>query len=113
MEHVDEDKNVPISLVLIVIAVYLFLGCVLFSAFNGWSYAKAAYFCFVSLATIGFGDIITNTDKSGPTGDLQTIVIYAYIYFGLSVISMSFNLMIVEMKSKVSNVLTALGTREF
>jgi len=97
----DEIINVPISLTLVVIAAYVFVGAVLFAAWNGWSWIKGAYFSFVTLSTIGFGDLVPGWDEMGtPQGDLKMAVSCAYIVFGLAVLSMSFNLMMEEMFSK-------------
>lgn len=107
VEHMEREKNVPISLTLVVVAVYVFFGSVMFSSWNGWSILKGAYFCFTTLATVGFGDVVAKMNND----DLQTFVIYVYIFFGLSLLSMSFDLMIDEMKAKVYSVLSFLGTR--
>lgn len=53
MDAADAVINVPISLTLVIIAAYIFLGAVLFAAWNGWSWITGAYFSFVTLSTIG------------------------------------------------------------
>jgi len=39
------------------LAIY-FLGGILFRAFEGWEYFTSFYFCFITMATIGFGDFV-------------------------------------------------------
>lgn len=34
------------------------MGSILFSWWEGWEYFEGSYFCFVSLVTIGFGDMV-------------------------------------------------------
>jgi potassium channel subfamily K protein len=43
-------------MVLVVILSYTALGGFLFSKIEGWTYMEAFYFCFISMATIGFGE---------------------------------------------------------
>lgn len=102
IEDPDEEViNVPISLTLVIIAAYLFIGAVLFAAWNGWTWITGAYFSFVTLSTIGFGDLIPGWDQVGTTvGNVKMAVSCFYIVFGLAVVSMSFNLMMEEMIAK-------------
>lgn len=37
---------------------YLYSGAVLFAGWEKWGLLDGAYFCFISLSTIGFGDIV-------------------------------------------------------
>ena len=50
--------TVPVSSCLTVLAIYITFGTILFSNWEGWSYMDGAYFCFISLLTIGFGDFV-------------------------------------------------------
>ncbi len=45
VDDIEEDViNVPISLTLVVIAAYIFIGAVIFAAWNDWSWITGAYF---------------------------------------------------------------------
>ena len=48
---------IPIIVNILIIAGYVGVGAVVFSAWEGWSTMAAAYFSFVTLTTIGFGDL--------------------------------------------------------
>lgn len=53
---VDYRKvTIPISVTLSLLSSYLILGAVLFSEWEKWNFLDGAYFCFVTLATIGLG----------------------------------------------------------
>ena len=45
--------TVPVTSCLVVLFVYIAMGTVLFSHWESWSYLDGAYFCFISLMTIG------------------------------------------------------------
>ncbi len=54
--NVDYRKTtIPISVTLSLLSSYLILGAVLFSEWENWKFLDGAYFCFVTLATIGLG----------------------------------------------------------
>lgn len=44
---------VPISVTLVLITIYIVAGAALFNYFENWEPVTAAYFCFITLATIG------------------------------------------------------------
>ncbi|XP_046387115.1 uncharacterized protein LOC124156551 [Ischnura elegans] len=52
------DKQIPVWACLSVIAGFVAGGATLFSAWEGWPLLDAAYFCVVSLVTVGFGDLV-------------------------------------------------------
>lgn len=56
------------------------IGTVFYHGVEGWSWLDAAYFCVVTMATIGYGDLTPKTEA----GKLFTIV---YVLIGLGVIS--------------------------
>lgn len=53
-----QAATVPISLSLAVIFIYIIFGSVIFTMWEDQDYIKWSYFCFITLSTIGFGDIV-------------------------------------------------------
>ncbi|XP_076344207.1 TWiK family of potassium channels protein 7-like [Tachypleus tridentatus] len=103
--------NVPITLCLALITGYICGGAFLFSLWEGWNYLDGAYFCFVTLSTIGFGDLVPgDTVVSGTTGSQEKLVICSlYVLGGMALIAMCFNLVQEEVIFKVTNLGKRLG----
>lgn len=40
---------------------FIFLPACIFVVFEGWDYVAAIYYAFVTLTTIGFGDLVAGT----------------------------------------------------
>lgn len=86
-----------------VLVIYICAGAIIFASWENWSYLDSAYFCFVTLSTIGFGDLVpgkslqisssTDGDTVNREGQLQLIACCIYLLFGLAVIAMCFSLM--------------------
>ena len=49
---------VPITINMVLIVFYLMMGAVIFSNWEGWDIGSSCYFSFVTLSTIGFGDMV-------------------------------------------------------
>jgi hypothetical protein len=86
----DQQRNqrvtVPLTITMLIIAAYIFIGSAIFHKFEGWTMIQAGYFCFITLgkrkfdplnkskycffvfpfflATIGFGDFVSNIKYS-------------------------------------------------
>lgn len=110
------EVTVPISLCLTVMVSYICGGAVLFGEWEGWGFLDGSYFCFITLSTIGFGDIVPG-DSLGedlPEGEglvglvnVQFIFCSMYILIGMAVIAMCFNLM----QESVVTGITKLGKK--
>lgn len=95
-----EEIRVPMSVSLIIITSYVFGGAVLFSLWeDDWNYLIGAYFCFVTLSTIGFGDFVFGAGKDLDNNE-KLITCALYLVMGLSIIAMCFNLMQEEVRAK-------------
>ncbi|XP_025995300.1 potassium channel subfamily K member 18 isoform X2 [Solenopsis invicta] len=86
--------RIPISLCLAIMLVYICGGAVMFNRLEGWSLLEGGYFCFTSLGTIGFGDLMP-VGRNAPTTTLEELSLCAcslYILAGMGLIAMCFNL---------------------
>lgn len=86
--------RIPISLCLIIMLMYICGGAVMFNRLEGWSLLEGGYFCFTSLGTIGFGDLMP-VGRNAPTTTLEELSLCAcslYILAGMGLIAMCFNL---------------------
>ncbi|KAH7643361.1 potassium channel subfamily k-like protein 2 [Dermatophagoides farinae] len=101
-DEMDDEFNLPISLALAILMLYLFLGAILFWAFENWTLFQAFYFVFISMSTIGFGDFV-------PTQ--FNVLLYAFIYFlfGLALTSMCINVIQEKLSSTFEKARVTIG----
>ena len=59
---------------------------------EGWSFLDSSYFCFITLTTIGFGDL-TPDQRNAADGEQRIALCSLYLLFGIAMIAMSFNLL--------------------
>ncbi len=53
----ETDLNAPIWLAMLFIGLFLALDAVVFVFMENWSFGTSLYFVFITLTTIGFGDL--------------------------------------------------------
>uniref|UniRef100_F1L2H2 TWiK family of potassium channels protein 7 n=1 Tax=Ascaris suum TaxID=6253 RepID=F1L2H2_ASCSU len=82
---IEDELRIPVVMVLFVLVAYTAIGGLLFQSWEGWPYFDAFYFCFITMATVGFGDIV-------PTEQVYMFFTMAYIIFGLSLATMCIDL---------------------
>lgn len=61
------------------VGVALLIGVFVYHWLEGWSYLDALYFCVISLATIGYGDLT-------PTTDLAKVFTILYVANGIGIL---------------------------
>lgn len=106
----NEDQRVPMYMVLMLVTGYICGGAVLFSLWENWSFLDGAYFCFITLSTIGFGDLVPGSDIfDAQSGQAKLIICCMYLIMGLAIIAMSFNLVQEEVVIKCRNLARNLG----
>ncbi|CAN8015959.1 unnamed protein product [Ixodes persulcatus] len=102
--------TVPILLCMTIISGYICGGAVLFSIWEDWNYLDGSYFCFVTLSTIGFGDLVPGDTVVSDSGSQEKLVICSlYLLVGLALIAMCFNLVQEEVVHKLRSVGHKLG----
>jgi len=97
-------KPVPILLSIILVVAYIIGGAFLFQMWEGWSFLDSSYFCFITLTTIGFGDL-TPDQRNAADGEQRIALCSLYLLFGIAMIAMSFNLL----QEEVINSVKSLG----
>lgn len=53
------ESRVPFGAVILIFFGYIFLGAFMFNRFEGWPMTVSVYFCYITLATVGFGDYVS------------------------------------------------------
>ncbi|CAH1382271.1 hypothetical protein MTP99_006204 [Tenebrio molitor] len=105
-----QTVTVPVTICLVIMVGYICGGALLFCKWEDWEFMDAFYFCFISLSTIGFGDLVPG-DKIYRRGDgvdlvdevfeLSFIFCSMYLMLGMALIAMCFNLMQEEVIHKI------------
>jgi hypothetical protein len=72
-------------------------GAAAFSKFEGWTYFDSVYYCFITLTTIGFGDMVA-LQKDNALNNKPEYVMFALIFilFGLAIVAASLNLLVLR-----------------
>lgn len=82
--EIDDEFNLPITVALFILISYIFIGAVIYCMWEQWNFFASFYFVFISMSTIGFGDIV-------PQKPLCMFVTIVYLVFGLALMSMCIN----------------------
>lgn len=83
-EDIDDEFDLPVSVALALLIMYMMFGAIMFSAWEGWNFFDSLYFVFISMSTIGFGDLVPQHPK-------RMLATFIYLLFGLALTSMCIN----------------------
>ncbi|KAK2143771.1 hypothetical protein LSH36_814g01034 [Paralvinella palmiformis] len=82
---IDDDFNLPPIIAIAITVVYICAGAAMYRKWeSGWSYLDAFYFIFISISTVGFGDVL-------PDHPRYFLASSIYILLGLSLVAMVIN----------------------
>ncbi|KAL9922669.1 potassium two pore domain channel sandman isoform 1-T7 [Glossina fuscipes fuscipes] len=91
-----DEITVPLTVCVFIMISYIMWGALLFGRWEDWDYLDGSYFCFISLSSIGFGDLVPGdrvitADKDKV--EVSFILCAVYLLLGMALIAMCFNLM--------------------
>ncbi|KAJ8304891.1 hypothetical protein KUTeg_018474 [Tegillarca granosa] len=89
---VEGNTDLPLTIVVIVLLSNITAGALLFGYWENWDMMQSIYFAFVTLTTIGFGDVIPGTDFKDPMAKIQLALGGIFMLVGLAVVAMCFAL---------------------
>ena len=82
--------QVPLWICAVLVVSYVLGGAGLFSSWEKWGFLDSAYFCFVTLATIGFGDYVPRSSRKagfgGYSDEISIALCSVYLLFGISLV---------------------------
>ena len=55
---VDDEFNLPVSVAFSILLLYMLAGAVIISHIEDWSVFESFYFVYISILTIGLGDLV-------------------------------------------------------
>jgi len=93
--EVDDKFDLPPVVALTIAFLYILLGAFIYTRWEDWSYFEAFYFTFISLCTIGFGDVV----PEHPKNFMATSV---YLLLGLALIAMVVNVVMETVDSTIA-----------
>ncbi|KAM6973292.1 potassium channel subfamily K member 17-like [Aplochiton taeniatus] len=64
--------------------LFFILPMMVFKYNEGWTYAQAIYFCFITLSTIGFGDYVADNNPDKVYPQWYSFLMASWIFFGLA-----------------------------
>lgn len=100
--EIDDDFNLPISVALFILVVYMFCGALIYCMWERWDFFASFYFVFISMSTIGFGDYV-------PHHPICTIVSIVYLVFGLALMSMCINVVQLKLSDTFKQASAKIG----
>ncbi|KAF1762071.1 hypothetical protein GCK72_010333 [Caenorhabditis remanei] len=85
LDHLENYISIPIFLIVAILLSYITFGAVVLSMWEGWDFFSGFYFSFITMTTVGFGDIV-------PLKREYYILDLCYIIIGLSITTMCIDL---------------------
>ncbi|KAG6449863.1 hypothetical protein O3G_MSEX006302 [Manduca sexta] len=100
--EIDDEFNLPISVAIFILVVYIIIGAVAYNLWETWSFFESFYFVFISMSTIGLGDLV-------PDHPMFMMASILYLVFGLALTSMCINVVQVKLSDTFKQASAKLG----
>lgn len=103
VQPIRRKITVPSTACLWVMTFYIFIGTIMFGAWENWNYLDSTYFCVISLCKIGFGDFVPGANIADSAGGshLKLVINFIYVLLGMGIVAMCYNLMCEDVRVKV------------
>ncbi|CAJ0583820.1 unnamed protein product, partial [Mesorhabditis spiculigera] len=99
LEELEESRTIPVWLALLICILWICACAALFCIWEKkWTYFTSLYFFFISLSTIGLGDII-------PDHPRMLILMFWLVIIGLSIVSMLLSVIQIKMEEWLYNLM--------
>jgi len=82
-------------------------GAILFANWDDWTLMDGAYFSFITISTVGFGDLIPGVPANGnwtKDDEIKLVATAIYMIFGMAFLSMAFQLIQDELGIKFKKI---------
>ena len=89
-----DEFNLPPIIAILITVIYILLGAALYCQWEDWTYLEAFYFIFISISTIGFGDVLPEHPKYFLASSI-------YVLVGLSLVAMVINVIMEVVSSTI------------
>lgn len=99
---IDDEFNLPISVAIVILLAYIFIGATLYYMWEEWGFFESFYFVFISMSTIGFGDYV-------PKHPIYMMCSIVYLVFGLALTSMCINVVQVMLSDSFKHASQKIG----
>lgn len=100
--EVDDEFNLPISVATLLLVSYMLLGTFCYRILEEWPLLDSFYYMFISMSTIGFGDLV-------PTNPIYMMVSMIYLIFGLALTSMFINVVQIKLSDHFKHASAKVG----
>lgn len=100
--EIDDEFNLPISVAIFILVVYIIIGAVGYNIWETWNFFESFYFVFISMSTIGLGDLV-------PDHPMFMMASILYLVFGLALTSMCINVVQVKLSDTFKQASAKLG----
>ncbi|CAB3403355.1 unnamed protein product [Caenorhabditis bovis] len=94
MQGLDHYISIPISLIVMILLGYITIGAVLLGSWENWEFFSGFYFSFITMTTVGFGDIV-------PLKREFYLLDLCYIIIGLAITTMCIDLVGIQYIRKI------------
>lgn len=100
--EIDDEFNLPISVAVIILLTYINIGAFIYSIWEKWNFFESFYFIFISISTIGLGDLV-------PDHPMFMMASILYLVFGFALTSMVINVVQVKLSNTFKQASAKLG----